>query len=61
MLFTPRNWPHIGNPGISMNLIENIGDIHYFSFEHNKHYQQVQFQFLEAVESYNPDNIVVNK
>jgi hypothetical protein len=32
-----------------------------FSFEHSQQYQVVQRQFLDAVESMNPDFIVVSK
>lgn len=42
-----------------MLLLETKGTLHYFKFEHSPQYQQVQFQFLDAVESLNPDNIVV--
>ena len=31
-----------------------------FTFEHNSHYQQGQFEFWDAVESLNPQNIVVS-
>ncbi|XP_076358427.1 LOW QUALITY PROTEIN: nuclear localized protein 1 [Tachypleus tridentatus] len=58
VLVIPRNWPHVGKPGISMTLVETKGDIQFFTFEHSKQYQTVQFQFLDAVESFNPDNIV---
>jgi len=33
--------------------------IHCFVFEHSKFYQKIQFEFLDAVESLNPQNIVV--
>jgi len=33
--------------------------IQYFVFEHSKFYQKIQFEFLDAVESLNPQNIVV--
>lgn len=32
-----------------------------FTFEHNAQYQQVQFRFLDAVQSYNPQNIAVSR
>ena len=32
----------------------------YFKYEHNKDYWQIQFQFLDAVASMNPANIVVS-
>lgn len=31
-----------------------------FKFEHNKEYQDVQKQFIRAVNTLNPDNIVVS-
>jgi len=33
--------------------------IQYFVFEHNKFYQKIQFEFMDAVESLNPQNIAV--
>ena len=47
------------NVGLSMNLKENKNGVQYFIFEHSKEYQKVQFQFYEAVESLNPQNIAV--
>ncbi|GFT33466.1 transcription factor 25 [Nephila pilipes] len=58
VLVSQKNWPHLGKPGLSMRLVETKDDIHYFAFEHSKQYQSIQLQFLEAVESFNPDNIV---
>ena len=31
-----------------------------FTFEHSPQYQQIQFLFLDAVQSYNPQNIAVS-
>lgn len=42
-----------------MTLLQSKDGIHYFTFEHNRDYQQVQFKFLDAVESMDPNNIVV--
>ncbi len=58
VLVNPRNWQNIGKCGISMEYIENRNDVLYFNIVHNKSYQSVQFQFMDAVESYNPDNLV---
>ena len=33
--------------------------VQYFVFEHSKAYQKIQFEFLDAVESLNPQNIAV--
>jgi hypothetical protein len=44
-----------------MKLVGNLNhDCAYFKYEHNTTYQQIQKRFLEAVESLNPDNIVVS-
>lgn len=43
-----------------MRLVESKEGLQFFAFEHSKQYQAIQLQFLEAVESFNPDNIVVN-
>lgn len=43
-----------------MSLLESKNGLQYFTFEHNRDYQQVQFKFLDAVESMDPNNIVVS-
>lgn len=58
VLVSPKNWPHLQKPGLSMRMLNKTEDIHHFKFEHSKQYQSVQMQFVEAVESFNPDNIV---
>ncbi|XP_077104247.1 ribosome quality control complex subunit TCF25 isoform X3 [Siphateles boraxobius] len=52
-------WPRFSRPGISMSLVESKDGIQHFTFEHNRDYQQVQFKFFDAVESMEPNNIVV--
>ncbi|KAF3686373.1 Transcription factor 25 [Channa argus] len=52
------SWPRFSRPGISMTLLQSKDGIHYFTFEHSRDYQQVQFKFLDAVESMDPNNIV---
>lgn len=47
--------------GVSMSLLESKDGLHVFAFEHSRDYQQVQFKFFDAVESMDPNNIVVNK
>lgn len=42
-----------------MQLVETRRGVQYFTFEHHREYQQVQFKFLDAVESMDPNNIVV--
>ena len=32
-----------------------------FAFEHDKYYQQTQFMFLDAIESMDHNNIIVNR
>ncbi|XP_018618645.2 ribosome quality control complex subunit TCF25 isoform X1 [Scleropages formosus] len=51
-------WPRFSRPGISMSLQESREGLQYFTFVHNRDYQQVQFKFLDAVESMDPNNIV---
>nr|CAD7267858.1 unnamed protein product [Timema shepardi] len=68
-LVSPRdNWPpatkigihtHLSNYGISMKYIETKPpDNVFFSFVHSPVYQQVEHKFLDAVETFNPDNVV---
>uniref|UniRef100_A0A8C5DKM4 Transcription factor 25 n=1 Tax=Gouania willdenowi TaxID=441366 RepID=A0A8C5DKM4_GOUWI len=52
------SWPRFSRPGISMPLLETKEGTQYFTFEHSREYQQVQFKFLDAVESMDPNNIV---
>lgn len=52
------SWPRFSRPGIAMSLLQSKDGIHYFTFEHNREYQQVQFKFMDAVESMDPNNIV---
>lgn len=42
-----------------MQLVDTRRGVQYFTFEHHREYQQVQFKFLDAVESMDPNNIVV--
>ncbi|XP_061622084.1 transcription factor 25 [Phyllopteryx taeniolatus] len=53
-----ESWPRFSRPGISMTLLESKDGIQYFTFEHSRDYQQVQFKFLDAVESMDPNTIV---
>uniref|UniRef100_A0A8D3D133 Transcription factor 25 (basic helix-loop-helix) n=1 Tax=Scophthalmus maximus TaxID=52904 RepID=A0A8D3D133_SCOMX len=52
------SWPRFSRTGISMTLLQSKDGIQYFTFEHSRDYQQVQFKFLDAVESMDPNNIV---
>nr|XP_046241229.1 transcription factor 25 [Scatophagus argus] len=52
------SWPRFSRPGISMALLQSKDGIQYFTFEHSREYQQVQFKFLDAVKSMDPNNIV---
>ncbi|CAH3171003.1 unnamed protein product, partial [Porites lobata] len=57
-LVTPKStWPRMGATGISMNIRDSKHGYTYFEFEHSPSYQEVQFLFLDAVESLNPNNI----
>lgn len=46
--------------GISMKLLEKKNNCSYFTFEHSHSYQEVQKEFLSAVSSLTPDDIVVS-
>ncbi|XP_025115412.1 transcription factor 25-like isoform X1 [Pomacea canaliculata] len=59
-----ENWPVFGRTGLSMTMMHQAdskkagaGNSQCFTFEHSPQYQQVQFLFLDAVQSYNPQNI----
>ncbi|XP_037672370.1 LOW QUALITY PROTEIN: transcription factor 25 [Choloepus didactylus] len=59
-LTTPKSaWPRYSKPGLSMRLLETRKGLCFFAFEHSEEYQQVQHKFLVAVESMEPNNIVV--
>ncbi|XP_061077704.1 transcription factor 25 [Conger conger] len=58
MTIPKDTWPRFSRPGISMSLLESRDGLQHFTFEHNRDYQQVQFKFLDAVESMDPNNIV---
>lgn len=63
-LVCPRdNWPPIGKSGLSMSLdysMQSTGNVQYFVYEHSSSYKQIQLKFLQAVESLNPENIIVS-
>lgn len=40
--------------------MKNTGNIQYFVYEHSPSYKQIQLKFLQAVESLNPENIIVS-
>lgn len=49
--------------GLSMRLLnddESNDNTLEFTFEHSKEYQNVQFAFMDAVESLDHNNIIVN-
>ncbi|XP_019360914.1 PREDICTED: transcription factor 25 [Gavialis gangeticus] len=59
-LTAPKDtWPRYSRTGIGMQLLETRRGVQYFTFEHHREYQQVQFKFLDAVESMDPNNIVL--
>uniref|UniRef100_A0A8C8FMW2 Transcription factor 25 (basic helix-loop-helix) n=1 Tax=Oncorhynchus tshawytscha TaxID=74940 RepID=A0A8C8FMW2_ONCTS len=59
MTIPKDTWPRFSRPGISMTLLESRDGLQYFTFEHSRDYQQIQFKFLDSVESMDPNNIVV--
>ncbi|KAG8508141.1 Transcription factor 25, partial [Galemys pyrenaicus] len=59
-LTTPKStWPRYTKPGLTMRLLEARKGLSTFAFEHSEEYQQAQHRFLAAVESMEPNNIVV--
>uniref|UniRef100_A0A8C5R2B9 Transcription factor 25 n=1 Tax=Leptobrachium leishanense TaxID=445787 RepID=A0A8C5R2B9_9ANUR len=59
-LTSPKNtWPRYSKTGITMSLLETRRGVQHFTFEHQRDYQQVQFKFMDAVESMDPNNIVL--
>ncbi|NXJ82785.1 TCF25 factor, partial [Trogon melanurus] len=59
-LTAPKNtWPRYSKTGIAMQLLDTRRGVQHFAFEHHREYQQVQFKFLDAVESMDPNNIVL--
>ncbi|XP_028931205.1 transcription factor 25 [Ornithorhynchus anatinus] len=59
-LTAPKDtWPRYSKTGIVMRLLEMKRGVQYFTYEHHREYQQVQFKFLDAVESLDPNNIVL--
>lgn len=42
----------------SMNT---TGNVQYFVYEHSTSYKEIQHKFLQAVESLNPENIIVSE
>ncbi|XP_075289454.1 ribosome quality control complex subunit TCF25 isoform X2 [Opisthocomus hoazin] len=58
-LTAPKNtWPRYSSTGITMQLLDTRRGAQHFTFKHHREYQQVQFKFLDAVESMDPNNIV---
>jgi len=58
ILVTPQdNWPLAEKVGFSMELLNTEGGISQFKFVHPRHYQEVQFHFLDCVDSFDPNNI----
>ncbi|KAL8616394.1 hypothetical protein ACOMHN_032248 [Nucella lapillus] len=56
------NWPHFARTGLSMSILTEGGTGEWggdqcFTFEHSPQYRNVQFSFLDAVRSMNPQNI----
>lgn len=54
------NWTRHSRPGLTMVVAETTPDYQVFKYVHSQAYQQCQFRFLDAVESLNPENIMVS-
>ncbi|XP_077165573.1 ribosome quality control complex subunit TCF25 isoform X2 [Paroedura picta] len=59
MTVLKSTWPRHSKTGLSMRLLESKRGVQHFTFEHHREYQQVQFKFLDAVESMDPNNLVL--
>lgn len=53
------NWTRHSRPGLTMVVAETTPDYQVFKYVHSQAYQQCQFRFLDAVESLNPENIMM--
>ena len=51
----------VSKSGISMivDRTMNVDGVQYFVYEHSTSYRQIQQKFINAVESLNPENIIV--
>lgn len=61
-LIAPKpNWPQPGKTGLAMKFLESdkYGN-QFFTFEHSGSYQNVQKRFFHAVDSMNPEFIIVS-
>ena len=61
-LVVPKpSWPQPGKTGLAMKFLESDRNSYqYFTFEHSSNYQLVQKRFFHAVESLNPEHIIVS-
>lgn len=41
--------------------MKTTGNVQYFVYEHSASYREIQHKFLQAVESLNPENIIVSE
>ncbi|XP_037075958.1 transcription factor 25-like, partial [Pollicipes pollicipes] len=58
MVTNVHRFPPPVRQGLSMELVETRGSEQWFQFVHSAQYQEVEHQFVAAVESVNPDNIL---
>ncbi|XP_021963166.1 transcription factor 25 [Folsomia candida] len=58
LVMPKEQWPSVSGSGISMSYLNTVDGYPYFKFDHNLHYQDVQKEFMRAVDTLNPDNIV---
>ncbi|KAI8928135.1 transcriptional repressor TCF25-domain-containing protein [Entophlyctis helioformis] len=62
LLATPRDtWPRLARLGLDMELVrtEQVdgSTVNHFSFTHSRSYQEVQFQFIQCVNTHDPNTI----
>ncbi|KAG0230168.1 Transcription factor 25 [Actinomortierella wolfii] len=63
LLAQPRaTWPIRRASGLSMDFVQRLKDeegVQLFKIMHSERYQQVQLEFMRAVASYDPNNLVI--
>ncbi|KTW27614.1 hypothetical protein T552_02056 [Pneumocystis carinii B80] len=54
-----ESWSPLLNSGISMDVVNYIDGIGYFKFTFSRTYQDIQQQFLSAVHTFDPNNLLI--
>jgi hypothetical protein len=51
LVMPKEQWPSVAGSGIAMSYLNTVDGFLYFKFDHNSHYQDVQKQFIKAVDT----------